>query len=256
MTMNKIMKAISELKGVYPYAEPSIIEQISTGNLESWHGTNDLALNTGNFRLLCTKREFKETLEQLPTNFGASCSYDDYIAEFWSKAPDGAEYFSPESRVFYNTYFKNVTSNSYSKFCPVKDSSWVYVRGQISKERALIKKPGTTIKKPEQTKPVYTQAMSNKGEAIPVGSTVVHSLNGEKCEVILPADRGGYYVLISNGGYLCETRRNLKPIDTRTPKEKLFDQINAVPRIHIEDANNLVSDIVNGKIHGVKWVGE
>ena len=78
----------------------------------------------------------------------------------------------------------------------------------------------------EAIKPVYTQEMADNGELPPVGCLVVDKRNKCEFQVLLPADCNGYYVMLGHGGdYHCELLRNLEPIDTRTDKEKLIDEI-------------------------------
>ena len=45
-------------------------------------------------------------------------------------------------------------------------------------------------------------------------------------------------------------------IDKRTDKEKLFDEVNSIPRIFNSDALEFCQKIIDGKITGVKWTGE
>ena len=68
--MKTVMDAVNEFKGEWPYGEPSIVQQLSTGNLDCWHEEDEDALNTGNFRMVCTRKEFNDLVSQLETNFG------------------------------------------------------------------------------------------------------------------------------------------------------------------------------------------
>ena len=113
---------------------------------------------------------------------------------------------------------------------------------------------------PPKPQPIFTKAMQEAEELPSVGmycNSVIGVGNKKKVlidfisEILVVVSEGNgaqYSLLIEEVAF--------EPIDTRTDKEKLFEQINDVPRIHIEDANKLVDDIIEGKVHGVKWVGK
>jgi len=71
--MKTVIDAVNEFKGEYPYAEPSIVEQISTGNLDSWREKCDRELNKDNFRIVCLKEEFNQCVADCSNWFG-NCS--------------------------------------------------------------------------------------------------------------------------------------------------------------------------------------
>jgi hypothetical protein len=63
--MKNVIAAVNELKGEWIYDEPSIVEQISTGNLSSWHELCDHGLNKDNFRLVCNEEEFNQCVDEM-----------------------------------------------------------------------------------------------------------------------------------------------------------------------------------------------
>ena len=78
--MKTVTDAVNEFKGEYPYDEPSIIEQISTGNFDSWREECDHGLNTGNFRLVCTTNEFNKCVEEM-TNMNIKPVYSQAMVD-------------------------------------------------------------------------------------------------------------------------------------------------------------------------------
>jgi len=73
--------------------------------------------------------------------------------------------------------------------------------------------------------PTYTQAMADNGESPSVGMMVIDRRNKCEYEILLTADTSGHYVMKGgDGSYHCELLKYLKPIDTRTDKEKAFDE--------------------------------
>lgn len=80
--MKTVIDAVNESKGEWIYDEPSIIEQISTGNLSSWRELFDHELNKGNFRLVCNEEQFNQCADEMATNYGTSETYTNYKANY------------------------------------------------------------------------------------------------------------------------------------------------------------------------------
>ncbi len=77
---------------------------------------------------------------------------------------------------------------------------------------------------PKPSQPVFTQAMADNGESPVVGMKVKHRSVNKL--VMLPADAKSKYVLKSiNDMYSLALLHDIKPIDTRTSKEKAIDDM-------------------------------
>ena len=63
--MKTVIDAVNKFEGIYPYNDPSIIEQISTGNWDSWQDECSHGLNTDNFRVVCTRDAFNKCVEEM-----------------------------------------------------------------------------------------------------------------------------------------------------------------------------------------------
>ncbi len=89
---------------------------------------------------------------------------------------------------------------------------------------------------PEMTlKPVFTQSMAEAGESPRVGMMVKYPI-GEG-ELALGADSDGVCIVIESGIYKRVRSIDLKPIDTRTPKQKAVDE--AMVLCHVADKPTL-----------------
>ena len=80
--MKTVINAVNESKGVWIYDEPSIVEQISTGNLSSWRELCDHSLNKFSFRLVCNEEQFNQCVDEMSTNYGTSETYTNYKANY------------------------------------------------------------------------------------------------------------------------------------------------------------------------------
>lgn len=83
----------------------------------------------------------------------------------WDEAPEGATHYMPLSEMFCEAWVKDVGENSYSYIViDEPDTDW---------DTASFSYPKTAmshlIEKPEPSKPVFTQAMADKGELPSVG---------------------------------------------------------------------------------------
>ena len=197
----------------------------------------------------------------------------DYTSEeFWKDAPEGYNAFMPESDRWYASWIdvdgddvKRMVRRGYSFEFEVRSYA---VKTLLSE--GLVLRP-----QPKPVKPVYTQAMADNGELPPIGSKAKISRHlhnsytdkfaGKDCEIInhVRSIRDEYDIAVfrcvdDEGEYIYHAliARCFLPIDTRTSEEKLFDQINSVPRIYIADAEKLVEQIVSGELCGVTFKGE
>lgn len=253
--MNKIMKAISELRGDYSFDEDNLVVCIKAnsvfklGHIERYSCDAYSDLNTKYWSALCSRKEFNETLEQLEASFGASCSYDDYIAEFWSGAPKGYNYFSKENTEHYDCFLR------------VKGDTLMVMRKETGFTECfdvseLGKYDYVERPIPKQTKPVYTQAMKDNGDMVEAGmlfatKTGEYAAEYTNKKSIVFTDEEGFLISL-NRGYA-------KPIDQRTPKEKAIDDLRNADESVCNNINwheNFLQLIIDGKICGVKWVGE
>ena len=104
-------------------------------------------------------------------------------------------------------------------------------------------------------KPVYSQAMVDAGVMPSAGMEVMH-LSVKKV-VMLLADSNSKYVLKSvNDFYSLALAHDIKPLDTRTDRQKTIDDIHKVDqRVHDEhDFNSAFLDaVINNEIHGITW---
>lgn len=192
----------------------------------------------------------------------------------WTKAPEGATHYTKET---------NVTSACWVK---LKDDSCGYITMSHHKnnEAENIWQIGefhtselTVIPKPLQ--PVFTKAMQDNNELPPVGSECLlriaefaqipsehKSYNGDHCVIVAHVDTLAVAIVRDENSDVCFTITAnhgwFKPIDTRTDKEKAIDA--AIGNLMFygdqtqteQKANETLIAIMEGKIHGVKWVGE
>ena len=226
MKANKtVMDAVNEFKGRFEEFRYIIFEVKITGTLH--FSQMSLVINEAEHRLVCTKAEFNGLLSQLETNFG-EC----------------------------------MTIRQYNSIVTLNPDASVNIVDGVIEAKAKIQAPcGGKI-----PKPVFTQAMADAGELPPIGSLFIdvelNDTDDNTAVLAIAHDLPLKRVVYKRGETLQDTEyfgavaHECKPIDQRTDREKLFDQINSVPRIYIDDANKLVDDIISGKIHGVEWVGK
>ena len=214
---------------------------------------------------VCTRKEFNDLVSQLETNFGVcELTYAKYKRAV-TKSTKELQVMDEESNQCKISNLGNLLHNmscsmddedeqnefgGYASFC------W-YLADELRKSECAV----------DTTKLVFTQAMADNGELPVVGMECMIKLTYQDDNSFNKGYINGYsqdkkwlvftdylgnleQLHIDKGVY------SFKPINTRTDKEKLFDQINSIPRIYIDDANELVDKIILGRIHGVKWVGE
>ena len=222
--------------------------------------------NPTRLKFICTKREFNDLVSQLETNFGVCKeSYRGYKAQFeymtnkstkeldvmdidWSKAPEGATHWMPESEDWHKSWFTILDGKAKRMQMAGKDQSYDASYNTLEDliECGLVVKP-----KPAQ--PVFTQSMTDNGELPQVGMKVKH-LAVDKF-VMLPADANSKYVLKSvNDMYSLALLHDIEPIDTRTDKEKAIDAIMESNPAFIRADDLDIRSVLNGAY--VKWVGE
>ena len=127
----------------------------------------------------------------------------------------------------------------------------------------------------ELEQPVFTQAMSDNGELPEKGVKcqgyvlAETKTQGQPCNKWIEgyfikkaqAPNGGMCFLFESAGghsYILNAESHIKPIDTRTDKEKAVDDIRKItmPDKLTEVEWDIVAAIRSGQITGVKWVGE
>ncbi len=105
---------------------------------------------------------------------------------------------------------------------------------------------------------VYTQEMADNGVLPSVGMKAM--IKGFEREILLGPDSDGDYITLdANGCYDFDSANQFKPIDQRTKKEKAIDELRNLDDSICNDIKwhaNFLQAIIDGKITGVKWVGE
>ena len=122
------------------------------------------------------------------------------------------------------------------------------------------------IKKRPQPKPtplIYTQEMADKGELPSVGmecmvTDFIYDNKKSFKGVILFV--GIEFIIWFHGGTeYCQNKSELKfePIDTKTNKEKAIDDLKEFfNQEKCWTHKSLIQAVIDGNIHGVKWIGE
>lgn len=183
----------------------------------------------------------------------------------WSKAPESATHYAivDDEYVYYKKDGQNI--NAYHKgnwVCDVSHGHVSWGMKNINKipEKTMFINCTTTSHIDKQ---IYTQAMHDNGELPSVGMECMYK-DGCTCQwinvevmyisewsIVLKQTSEGYGKDVDIAKHIEDVE--IKPIDTRTDREKLFGQINAIPRIYIDDANELVDRIISGDLYGVTW---
>ena len=248
--MKTVMDAVNEFKGEWPYGEPSIVQQLSTGNLDCWHEEDEDALNTGNFRMVCTRKEFNDLVSQLETNFGVcKLTYAKYKRAV-TKSTKELQVMDEESNQCKISNLGNLLHNmscsmddedeqnefgGYASFC------W-YLADELRKSECAV----------DTTKLVFTQAMADNGELPVVGMECQFKFQHQNedefdwCFVIGKSKDSDWLIFhdkniesfshnINKGVYV------FKPIDTRTDKEKAIDAACLI----IDDSKRCVDANIN-----------
>lgn len=272
--MNKnIVDAVNEFNGEWPFGMcNSIIYGNQGQGFDSFHQFDHIYSPNSNWSYICSRNQFNAEVTSLSHHAGVEL-FKEYLAadktpankentkvdytseEFWKDAPEGHNYAVINNKVhdsisFYNHPPKYEYSvkfdNDHTMIC-FDDGGDQYNTCSFH----VAERP-----QPKPEKPVYTQAMADNGELPSVGMECL--FKGKLYEILVLNDfQACVKDVKSVDGYMSTVcLPDIKPIDARTSKEKLFDQINSVPRIYIADAEKLVEQIVNGELCGVTFKGE
>jgi len=195
-----------------------------------------------------------KTVMDAVNEFGCRFPSLRYTTDGWYE--DGCDLFYREQTICSAIQFNDLVSQLEHNFNTIN-----YSYADYKKSFSELSDMGVIGSKAKEDHPVFTQAMADNGELPVVGSYFIDiEYNTDKPVLAiahdLPMKRVVYKSCDNDPEYFGAVAHECKPIDTRTDKEKLFDAINSVPRIYIDDANKLVDDIISGKLTGVKWVGE
>ena len=241
---------------------------------------------------VCTIKYYNQCIEDMSTNYGRSSqTYAEYKAdyldsgkcvfincttktpltketkvdytseEFWKDAPEDATHYLPLNGEFSECWVKNLNSLNYDFMTIVRglandwENSGSIVKGELD---GLTERP-----KPQ---PIYTKAMQEAGELPPVGAEVVYFVcckssvkeeNFKHHEEVMDvvAINGGLVVLLSKSKSFATACNDqwIKPIDTRSDKEKAIDDIKRILDCDNHMAEGLFYSL--GDIHGVTWSG-
>ena len=223
------------------------------------------------YEFVCNKQEFNDLVSQLETNFG---EVDPVLAAYYrhctdkellTKSTKELGLMDEESNQCKISKIGNVLHNM---SCSMDDEDeqnefggYAYFCCDLADE---LRKSECAV---DTTKTVFTQAMADNGELPPIGSKVQFVGNddylvefnindGDELECIchtkdFEGDSIGVY-RHKDGFSVSILNQLIKPIDTRTDKEKCYDDLS---KIGITQ-QSLIDSIIAGNIHGVKWVGE
>ena len=242
------MDAVNELKGdvcnVATYREKTdrwiyIVHSVGDDYYDTLSYNDDCV-----WELLCSIEEFNTLVQECMTNFGSSVTYGEYKESMfaldaaddkavinWSEAPDGCVGYSVSS-----------ASKCY----------WMFSCHQVSAPNFGF----TEFKFHPKPQPIFTKAMQEDGELPPIGSDVEYNDdidfdfkfdwdNGDiiTCVFHSTNDKGepiGVYR--HNDGVTVSLVTNLiRPIDTRTDKEKDIDEACLI----IDDSKRCVDTNIN-----------
>lgn len=192
----------------------------------------------------------------------------DYTSEeFWKDAPEGYNAFMPESDDWNASWFK-VDGDDVKRMVRLGYSEEFEARSYTVK--ALLSEGLVLRPQPKPVKPVYTQAMADNGELPPIGSEVTyyvsckpavsdenHKHHGEIMDVV--GYDGGLAVLLSkNKSFATACNEQwLRPIDTRTSKEKAIDAYIESQHHGLESSSDSIKTIITDAFEaGVTFKGE
>jgi len=262
--MKTVMDAVNEFKGEFP-----LLRYTTDG----WY--EDGCDLTYREMTVCSEMDFSELLIKLETNFGESESYSNYKVNYeminddmkpvmdidWSKAPEGATHHGIESGCYYGGFYKIISSDEgffHDKSRWLKCQSWPEL-----KERPQPKPSKATFINctSDCDKSVFTQAMADKNELPPIDSEYLDEDN-QLCKALFHFSSFVIGQMLDNPPIqqypVFSTARNdrVSVIDTRTDKEKAIDDLDKLDYFHKLEGEEFINDVINGKIHGVEWVGE
>lgn len=248
MNMKKVWDAVSEFEGYISnipvngiQGEALIvlcIRDVDGAKSGLMYG-GSVGFNEDFYCQVCTYKEFDELVAEMETNFGKSTPEDyftwiatkddtskatkleveskvDYKSEeFWKDAPEGATHYGEEDSEFNHGFYK-VIDNSAPLYHDGSD--WL----ECEETQSLIPRP--------QPKPVYTQAMYDKGELPSVGMFImVDDCNGCGMYIDVEVMYCSDSICVINDGNndhsFCPHSFRISPIDNRTEKEKAIDDM-------------------------------
>jgi len=131
----------------------------------------------------------------------------------------------------------------------VENNQWDFVCNESEFNKCVEEMTNMNIKL------IYTKEMVDAGVMPSVGMEVMHL--AVKKVVMLPADLNSKYVLNSvNDFYSLALIHDIKPLDTRTDKEKALDGLSWNGEGLTAKACVLALDLImSGKVHGVTFTG-
>ena len=245
--MKTVWDAVSELKGDFnldgldteEYFNQVICTNCAFDGYSSGFVTTGSGVKDNKYwTVICTKEEFNELVLEMENNFykynmNGVTNYQIALAEgtvtkleveskvdykseeFWKDAPEWAKELGTKNGVM-NYWMDDV---SY-QLCLHDKNARVFFSNYDSSDKLSFLNVATR----PQPKPVYTQEMADKGELPSVGMEVL--VRGCKRVILLGPDSDGDYVTTNeHGAYDFDSADQLKPIDTRTKKEKAIDGI-------------------------------
>ncbi len=208
----------------------------------------------------------------------------DYTSlEFWKDAPEGYDYAVIRNKATDNvSFYKDAPTYQ----CIFKHGNHHYMlcfkKGDVkynAKYYHVVKRPQSIqTETPEEkealdsivNKPlIYTQEMADNDELPSVGMQCMYrdSCTGNyilvevmyisEWAIVIKQVGDGYGKDVEIAKYI--DNANLKPIDQRTKKEKAIDELRNLDDSICNDIEwhaNFLQAIIDGKITGVKWVGE
>ena len=196
--------------------------------------------------LICTIEQFNTLVQECITNFGSSVTYDEYLKELENKMDVEIDYkYTGKSNGFF----------THGKIYKVSECDYEHVTNDDNADSRHVLSDDYLSK--NFVKP-FTQEMSDNGELPSVGMLAM--VDGCKRTILLAADSEGDYVTMNDrGAYDFDGIHKIKPIDTRTDKEKLQGEINSIWNNSADKwrtIDTIVNSLVEDKLAGVKWVGK
>ena len=220
-----VVDAVNEFKGVWPllislnsdwwYCSPTAIRFKSESSYFSYA---EFDVKVKGMSHHAGHELYERYVRSAKTPLTKETKVDYTSLEFWKDAPDDMSKFgsigiSGEEVFYNNTRYCYEKSGKDFPFNTENECTFDF------NEVTLI----ATRPKPS---PVFTKAMSDAGALPQVGMMVIDKRNNCEYEILLTADTNGYYVMQGyDGSYHCELLKYLKPIDTRTDKEKADDKM-------------------------------
>jgi hypothetical protein len=161
----------------------------------------------------------------------------------WSKAPEGATHYSTAG-----TFLKEINGKFAFFTCGVSHGGWLIDNHH---------QPDRINLTPRPIKPVYTQAMKDKGIHVKAGMMFTTEVDGNYTAELVN-DKSVCFT--DEDGFLIALNIHMaKPIDTRTDTEKAIDDLRKMDESICNDTEwhkNFIEAIKSGKVHGITFTGE